>query len=87
MEKRTKVVEEYKSVQESSKPITAILESAELAEQISNSRDYRQLVEYLAKAHNVISVYWSLLKSLDLLSLAYWLCILYILFIVQTGND
>ncbi|OXA62558.1 eukaryotic translation initiation factor 3 subunit E-B [Folsomia candida] len=52
MEKRTKVVEEYKSVQESSKPITAILESAELAEQISNSRDYRQLVEYLAKAHN-----------------------------------
>ncbi len=53
MEKRTKVVEEYKAVQESSKAITAILESAELAEQISNSRDYRQLVEYLSKAHNV----------------------------------
>jgi hypothetical protein len=57
MEKRTKVVEEYKAVQESSKSITAILESAELAEQISNSRDYRQLVEYLAKAHNVRFLY------------------------------
>jgi len=52
MEKRSKVVEEYKSVQESSKAITAILESSDLAEQISNSRDYRQLVEYLGKAHN-----------------------------------
>jgi translation initiation factor 3 subunit E len=46
-------VEEYKTVQESSKAITAILESTELAEQISNSRDYRQLVEYLLKAHNL----------------------------------
>jgi len=53
MDKRSKVVEEYKSVQESSKAITAILESSDLAEQISNSRDYRQLVEYLGKAHNV----------------------------------
>jgi len=53
MDKRTKVVDEYKAVQESSKAITEILESAELEEQISNSRDYRQLVEYLAKAHSV----------------------------------
>jgi hypothetical protein len=53
MDKRSKVVEEYKSVQESSKAITAILESSDLAEQISNSRDYKQLVEYLGRAHNV----------------------------------
>jgi hypothetical protein len=53
MEKRTKVVEEYKSVQEKSAPITEILESSELPEQISNSRDYRQLVDYLVKNHDV----------------------------------
>jgi len=53
MEKRTKVVEEYKAVQEKSKGITEILESSELPEQISNSRDYRQLVDYLIKNHDV----------------------------------
>lgn len=53
MEKRTKVVEEYKSVQEKSRQITEILESSELPEQISNSRDYRQLVDYLVKNHGV----------------------------------
>jgi len=53
MEKRTQVVEEYKAVQENSKAISEILESSELPEQISNSRDYRQLVEYLVKNHDV----------------------------------
>ena len=47
------VVEEYKQVQENSKAITAILESPDLPEQIQNSRDYRQLVDYLVKNHNV----------------------------------
>jgi len=52
MEKRTKVVEEYKAVQEKSRAITEILESPDLPEQISNSRDYRQLVDYLVKTHD-----------------------------------
>jgi len=56
MDKRNKVVEEYKTVQESSKPINTILTSPELPDQISNSRDYRQLVEYLVKNHNVSMV-------------------------------
>ena len=53
LEKRIVVVEEYKQVQENSKAISAILESPDLPEQIQNSRDYRQLVEYLVKNHNV----------------------------------
>ncbi len=47
------MVEDYKAVQETSKIITSILEDPGLAEQISNSRDYRQLVEYLVKTHEV----------------------------------
>jgi len=51
LDKRVVVVDKYKTVQENSKAISAILESNELPEQISNSRDYRQLVEYLVKNH------------------------------------
>jgi len=51
LDKRSKVVEDYKAVQETSKSIQQILEDPGLAEQISNSRDYRQLVEYLVKNH------------------------------------
>jgi len=52
LEKRIIVVEEYKQVQENSKAISAILESPDLPEQIQNSRDFRQLVDYLIKNHN-----------------------------------
>jgi len=50
-EKRTAVVEEYKGVSENSKAISAILENPELPEQISKSRDYLDLVDYLIKNH------------------------------------
>lgn len=51
MDKRQKVVEDYKAVQETSAVITEILEDTKLAEQISNSRDYRQLIDYLVQTH------------------------------------
>lgn len=61
-DKRDKVVEDFKTAQEASKNITKILEDSELAEQITNSRDHRQLVEYLVKTHSVSKNTFSTVK-------------------------
>ena len=51
-EKRLKVVEEFKSLQAATDPILKIFADPEVTKQIQNSRDSKQLLEYLPKNHN-----------------------------------
>ena len=52
VEKRPKVVEKFTQLQNMTEPISAIFQDPEAAHQIQNSRDSKQLVEYLVEKHN-----------------------------------
>jgi translation initiation factor 3 subunit E len=52
VEKRQKVVEEFKQLQAATDPILKIFADPEVTRQIQNSRDSKQLLEYLTKNHN-----------------------------------
>jgi translation initiation factor 3 subunit E len=51
-EKRQKVVEDFKQLQAATDPILKIFADPEVTRQIQNSRDSKQLLEYLSKNHN-----------------------------------
>ncbi len=51
-EKRTVVVENFKKLQNETEPILKIFVDPEVTRQIQNSRDSKQLLDYLMKNHN-----------------------------------
>lgn len=51
-EKRQRVVDEFKQLQNETEPIIKIFVDPEVTRQIQASRDTKQLTEYLAKNHN-----------------------------------
>jgi len=61
-------VEEFKELQAEIDPIMAIFSDPELTRQIQNSRDSKQLVDYLIKNHNfkeeMIDTFYNFAKCL-----------------------
>ena len=51
-EQRQEVVENFKKLQHDTEPLVKILMEPEMTRQIQNSRDSKQLLEYLVKNHN-----------------------------------
>merc|ERR1719420_1483787 len=51
-EKRTVVVEKYRNLQDETRPLLKIFVDPEVMRQIQNTRDSKQLLEYLIKHHN-----------------------------------
>ncbi len=51
-DKRQEVVDTFKKLQSETEPILKIFVEPEVTRQIQNSRDSKQLLEYLTKNHN-----------------------------------
>ena len=51
-EKREKVVENFKRLQNESEPILKVFQDTEVARKLQSSRDSKELIDYLVKEHN-----------------------------------